>query len=394
MSAAEAVTPTAAFHPFADLFPLMEGAEFEALVADIKANGLMQPIVEYEHAILDGRNRYRACIAAGVTPSFEPFSGDDPLRFVVSANLKRRHLNIEQRAMVGARLETMKQGRPRKDATVHVLRGSAAQVVNVSPRTIATAKAVMKTATREIVALVERGQMPVAVAAKVAKLPPEKQREIAKQPPAQAKGVVKSEMRAKRESEFSKATKAASEKIGSALYGVIYADPPWRFEPRSRITGMDRAADNHYPTMTVDDICAIKPPAAPDCALFMWATAPMLLEALDVIDAWGFTYKTHLVWVKDRVGTGYWVRSQHELLLIATRGNVPAPAPGQQYASVIDAAVQKHSAKPIAFAEAIEEMFPTARLLEMFARESRAGWDVWGNEVIGTSTKKLEAQPS
>jgi N6-adenosine-specific RNA methylase IME4 len=131
-------------------------------------------------------------------------------------------------------------------------------------------------------------------------------------------------------------------------YGVIYADPEWRFEVYSRDTGMDRAADNHYPTIgpmrsargPVGDI------AADDCVLFLWATVPMLPDALRVMAAWGFEYKSHAIWKKDRIGTGYWFRNQHELLLVGTRGNIPAPAMGTQFESVIDAPVGKHSAKP------------------------------------------------
>jgi hypothetical protein len=115
---------------------------------------------------------------------------------------------------------------------------------------------------------------------------------------------LKQERRRVRESELAAATVRASLSVGSKLYGVIYADPPWRFEPRSRETGMDRAADNHYPTMTLDDIKAIMVPAAKVCVLFLWATAPMLSAALAVMEAWGFTYKTHWVWVKTRAVTG------------------------------------------------------------------------------------------
>lgn len=166
------------------------------------------------------------------------------------------------------------------------------------------------------------------------------------------------------------------------LYGVIYADPPWRFEPYSRDTGLDRAADNHYPTMDVAAICALSVPAADDCVLFLWATVPMLPEALQVLDAWGFTYRSHFVWLKDRAGTGYWNRNQHEVLLVGTRGDVPAPAPGQQYPSVIEAAAREHSTKPPHFAEMIEELFPSLPALELFARAPRLGWEVWGNEVV------------
>jgi N6-adenosine-specific RNA methylase IME4 len=186
---------------------------------------------------------------------------------------------------------------------------------------------------------------------------------------------VKQLARAAREAELGDAQAALS-----GRYGVIYADPPWRFEPYSRETGMDRAADNHYPTMTLDDIRSLPVPAADDAVLFLWATSPMLPEAIEVMTGWGFTYKSHFIWVKDRIGTGYWSRNRHELLLVGTRGEIPAPAPGEQFVSVINAAAGEHSAKPAAFAEMIEEMFPSLPAIELFARGPRLGWDVWGNE--------------
>lgn len=193
--------------------------------------------------------------------------------------------------------------------------------------------------------------------------------------------LVKKPQRDQREADLAAKTIEASRKLGKKRYGVIYADPPWRFEPYSRDTGMDRAADNHYPTMTLSDIKAMAVPAADDCVLFLWATAPMLPEALAVMAVWGFTYKSHCVWTKDRVGTGYWFRNQHELLLVGTKGNIPAPAPGTQYASVIGSRVGPHSRKPEAFAEMIDDLFPSLPGVELFARAPREGWDVIGNEV-------------
>jgi N6-adenosine-specific RNA methylase IME4 len=365
----------------ANLFPLLEDDAFAALVADIKRQGLLHPIITLDGSILDGRNRYQACIVADIEPQFIPFTGSDPLAYVISANLQRRHLTESQRAMVAARLETMKQGRPEKDANWQVLRADAARMLNVSPRSVARAAQVRDHAVPELAQRVEDGTMAVSVAAKIAKFEPEVQRKLADEPEAKARTAVKREKRAQREQALAEATIAASQQCGSKLYGVIYADPPWRFEPYSRDTGMDRAADNHYPTMTAADICAIAPPAAADCALFLWATVPMLREAFAVIDAWGFHYKSHVVWDKLAPGTGYWFRNCHELLLLATRGAPPAPAPGEQYDSIIGSAAGAHSEKPTAFAEMIEEMFPHAALLEMFARRTRAGWDVWGNEV-------------
>lgn len=167
-------------------------------------------------------------------------------------------------------------------------------------------------------------------------------------------------------------------------YGVIYADPPWRFEPWSRETGMDRSADNYYPTSVLPDIVDLNVPsiAAGDCVLFLWVTAPMLPQAICLMDAWGFAYRSHCVWAKDRIGTGYWFRNKHELLLIGVRGNIPAPAMGTQWPSLIEAQVGAHSVKPECFLEMIEAYFPSLPKIELFRRGgARLGWNSWGNEA-------------
>src|SRR5262245_34115868 len=118
--------------------------------------------------------------------------------------------------------------------------------------------------------------------------------------------------------------------LPNKLFGVLYVDAPLRFEPYSRITGMDRAADNHYAT-TPTETLALLPVggiAAPDSVLFLWATAPMMPDVLLLMRAWGFTYRSQVIWAKDRTGLGYWFRNKHELLLVGTRGRPPAPAPG------------------------------------------------------------------
>lgn len=221
----------------------------------------------------------------------------------------------------------------------------------------------------------------------MASLPPDVQKELAakakKGEKVSAKATAKKVKRAENEIKTAERTAAASKEIGHKLYGVIYADPPWRFEPYSRETGMDRAADNHYPTMTVDELRTLAPkiPAAKDCVLFLWVTNPFLMIGGEIMRAWGFEYKTNFVWGKDKIGHGYWNREKHEILLIGTRGHIPAPAPGEQYESLIQAKRLDHSRKPHHFREIIEDMFPSMTRLEMFAREEMAGWDSWGNEV-------------
>ena len=146
------------YHPLAELFPLMEGAAFEALVADIRANGLMNPITLCNDKLLDGRNRHRACSEAGVQPIFDVYDGPDPLAFVLSQNVERRHLDENQRAMIAAKLENMPHGRSeKKDAYRHVSRTEAAAMLNVGVRSVARASEVLDKVNPAVVKAVEQG---------------------------------------------------------------------------------------------------------------------------------------------------------------------------------------------------------------------------------------------
>jgi N6-adenosine-specific RNA methylase IME4 len=193
----------------------------------------------------------------------------------------------------------------------------------------------------------------------------------------------KQERRAEREAELG----AKQLALPDRKYGVIVADPEWRFEPWSRETGLDRSADNHYPTSCLEVIAArpVESIAAKDCVLFLWATVPMLPHALVVMGAWGFDYRSHFAWAKDRVGTGYWNRNKHELLLIGIKGRkVPCPAQGENCDSWIAAPGSPvHSAKPKCFLEMIEKFYPNLPKIELNRRgPPRDGWDAWGNEAV------------
>src|SRR5262249_15611532 len=146
---------TLEFHPLADIFPLVEGAEFDELVADINEHGLHEPIVVYEDKILDGRNRYRACEAAGIEPTFTVYQGDDPVSYVISLNLRRRHLDESQRAMVAAKLATLKLGDNQHSEGLPI--GRSSELLNVGERTVARAREVQEHGTPELVSAVERG---------------------------------------------------------------------------------------------------------------------------------------------------------------------------------------------------------------------------------------------
>ncbi len=162
-------------------------------------------------------------------------------------------------------------------------------------------------------------------------------------------------------------------------YSVLLADPPWRYEHCEE----SRAIENQYPTMSLDAICAlpIGDVAARDCVLFMWATSPKLAESMRVLESWGFDYRTCAVWVKDKIGMGYYFRQRHELLLVAVQGSPPVPGERARFDSVISAPRKRHSQKPDLVYEMIEKMYPTATRLELFARKCRDRWSSWGNET-------------
>jgi N6-adenosine-specific RNA methylase IME4 len=163
-------------------------------------------------------------------------------------------------------------------------------------------------------------------------------------------------------------------------FNVVLADPPWRYEHNE---ADNRAIEWHYPTMELAEICAlpIQESCADDCVLFCWATSPKLAEAMQVVASWGFLYRTCAVWLKDKIGMGYYWRQQHELLLLAIKGNPRAPFESTRQPSVFEAPRCEHSRKPDLVYGMVEQMFPEAKYLELFCRRPRPGWTAWGNEI-------------
>jgi len=170
---------------------------------------------------------------------------------------------------------------------------------------------------------------------------------------------------------------AESKAMPEGLFDVILADPPWRYDFS---TSTSREVENQYPTMELAELCSLNIPTAENCVLFLWATSPKLIEAIEVMSSWGFSYKTCMVWVKDKIGMGYYARQQHEILLIGTKGNPGTPDPSSRPSSVFEAPRGRHSEKPAIIFELIQAMFPNRRYLELFSRKQREGWESWGNE--------------
>jgi N6-adenosine-specific RNA methylase IME4 len=385
---------TIEFHPLANIFPLLEGQAFHDLAEDIKANGLSESILLFEGKILDGRNRYRACMDSGVEPSLSLYDGNDPLAKVISLNLKRRHLDESQRAMVEARIANLPKGANQHSpiGEPSVPQAKVAELLNVGKRSVERAREVLDEGSVELVQAVERGEASVSLGEKIARLSKDEQRQIvascdkkliaAAYKAFRAEGIEQNRIsRIERIVEISKGNQELETDV---RYPIIYADPPWRYEHPPMGDG-NRSIENHYPTMSLEEICAlpVKDLATEDALLYLWATAPKLAECMKVIEAWGFDYRTSFVWVKDKIGMGYYCRNQHEFLLVARRGDLPPPAPSERVSSVVHGERTEHSSnyKPEKFYDLIENFYPELPKIELFCRSQRKGWAAWGNQA-------------
>lgn len=380
------------YHPVADLFPLMDGAEFDELKADIASNGLLERIwLDAEGSIIDGRNRHRACIETETEPHFRTWSGQGSLvSFVVSMNLHRRHLNESQRAMIAAKIANMPSG-ARTDLGSIDLRSQpqAAQELNISTPSVKRAKRVIDNGVPELRTAVEQGHVAVSAAAEVAEMPQDQQQKIVAQGPDAIRKAAKKQRGQREHAARLKAKQEQAHLVASAsekIYNVILADPPWQYSN----TGVIASAESHYRTMSTSDLCnylsLINLQVADNSVLFLWVTNPLIEDAMQVISAWGFQYKTNLVWVKTELkkpGTGFYVRGRHELLFICTRGSFTPldPAVSPPIGSVIESPVREHSRKPEASYDIIERLYPGCSYMELFARSRREKWDAFGNEV-------------
>ena len=171
-------------------------------------------------------------------------------------------------------------------------------------------------------------------------------------------------------------------------YSIIYADPAWSFKVYSD-KGKDRSAENHYSCMNVKDIkeLPVNNIAKKDCVLLMWVTYPNLLEGIEVIKSWGFTYKTcGFSWVKKNKkadsffwGLGYWTRANNEICLLATKGKPKRVS--KSVHQIVYEPIGKHSKKPDCVRNKIVDLCGDLPRIELFARERTNGWDCWGNEV-------------
>jgi ParB/RepB/Spo0J family partition protein len=356
--------------------------KLKQLAETFKTQGVIQPIeVDEDYVIITGERRWRAAKLAGLKKIpcriIRGLTPDQKLERRLIENIHHEPLTDLEKA------EAIKRYIEMKGCSIL----SAADNLGMGPTYLRYLLSLLE-APHEVKRLVEGGKIDPSTAGEIVyalKDKPEKAVEVVKK-------VAKAEKNKRQLARMLvKEVKLREREIEVPRdeFNVIYADPPWEYD-----FSVDeaRSIPIHYPTMKLEEICSYLKDkgvrVAEDAVLFLWATNPKLEEAFQVIRAWGFNYRTNFVWVKDKIGMGYWNRSLHELLLIATRGNPKPPTPERRFPSVIEARRGVHSEKPEIVYTIIEEMFPTARKLELFARKKRDGWEAVGLEIEGYKYQK------
>lgn len=374
------------YHEAANAFPLMDKGRYKDLLEDIKQHGLIEPITLCEGKILDGRNRYKACLEAGIEPKFREYDGN-PWNYVWSLNGQRRDLTADQRYLIWKfcheHSEAFQEEKRRIQEEANRKRSEAAKE---QPRT--------EDGTR----LAEKGQVVPQKVGRPDHIPPstkakteasktnrgavERGDKLAKERPDLAEQVRKGEVkmteayRQMKRDEISKRVQLPESK-----FRVIYADPPWEYgntQPDYQTEQRD-----YYPVMKLSDICAIpvRDITEEDAVLFLWVTSPILEESFQVIKSWGFKYKASFIWDKIKHNIGHYNSVRHEFLLVCTKGSCQ-PDVRKLFDSVQSIERTEHSRKPEEFRKIIDTLYPLGKRIELFARGKVAeGWETYGNET-------------
>jgi N6-adenosine-specific RNA methylase IME4 len=355
------------------LLPPLPAQEREAMKESLLTEGQHHPVdINKKKIILDGHNR--AILLTELGKKIKRVVKDFPdklteRKFVIESNLKRRHLNDFQRAELLIPLLEIEQALAKKRRLSKLKntkvtlapnesndKGKALEILarkhGISATTLMRAKTVIEKGSEELKDKVRKDKTSIHFAYKT----------LTRNKNNKPKPLPKGE------------------------YDIILSDVP--IEYRNNLEG---SPDAHYDVLSVDKLKAMKVPSAKDSMLFFWATYPTLEDALKIIHAWGFEYKSQIVWIKAKdgkldpdsiqIGTGYYVRGSHELLLICKKGSVPLPFEEDRPSSVFIAERTKHSKKPPGIYNVIEKMYPNRNYLELFARSKRKGWTSYGDQV-------------
>ena len=362
---------------FKTLIPPLEPEEYSQLEENLIQNGIREAISLWNDTIIDGHNRYEIAQKHGLsftTVSYEFETENDVITWIVKNQAGRRNLStfarvklaLKAKEIISARAKENQRAAggakeiPQNDASAATgetygkikgftlpqisaealeTREEIAKIAGTSHDTVSKVEKILSSATHDIITQLERGDITVNKAY-------QETREIKTQ---------------------EKKPAGAKYKLPSGKFNVIYANPPWQ---------------HNSPAVSLENIKSMKIPSEKNAVLLLWAEYSMLPEALEVMKSWGFKYNSQLIWDKESSDEGYWVKTQHEVLLIGTKGSFKTPTPESKVSSIYREQYSTQSAKPAYFYSVIEQYFPDGKYLELFAREQfNEKWTVWANQI-------------
>lgn len=361
---------------FKNLIPPLSPEEYAQLEANIKADGCRDPIVLWNDFIIDGHNRHEICTKHGI--AFEcirkRFESRAHVRIWMRENQKGRR-NLTPAWMIeielGNKADLLEIGKAKMGDS----RRNEALSANDKPSPqVNTREQIAKAAG------VSTGQVGMAEQVK-AKAPElwEKAKAGDVSIYSAYKEIKKEEKKAEREAMIAEQKKAIEEgtvALPEGVFEVIAMDPPWNYG-REYDPETSRVA-NPYPEMTQAQLLEMNPPFADDCVLFLWTTHAFIFDAKELLDHWGFTYKATMVWDKEKMGMGAWLRMQCEFCLVGIKGKPSWN--NTKWRDIIREGRREHSRKPDTFYQMVEEI-TLGRRLEFFSREQRDGWTTYGNDT-------------
>ena len=378
-------------HPHAYLVREMTPNEFDNLVADIKENGQQLPITLYEGMVLDGRHRLRACEMLGIEPETVEYEGDDPMRFVISMNAKRRHLTEGELGALGAKWVTATVGGYRRNDESHSVHGpndkspkevteaDAAEELGIGVKTVSRSRKVLREGDPKVFKAIEDGVVTPSDAVQILDMSHEDQVEALNRVEDDRDRTLKSAKNIMLNERLSEETMPP---LPTGEYRVVVVDPPWPISPTyDRPNRLLQSAGPPYPTMTIDEIKEMKLPLADDAWVLLWTIKQFVRESFSVLDAWGVEYDDIMVWHKPHgPQSAGRMQSNREFVMVGKKGS-PKWRDTKQFQACFNAPNPKaHSTKPDEFYKLINRV-AVGPYLDCFSRRSIENWDSWGKEA-------------
>lgn len=369
---------------FKSLIPALTKEEFKQLEQNCLDEGIREKILVWNGFIIDGHNRYEISLKWDLEIQTETkhFKDEEAVKeWMILNQFGRRNLSNYQRSVLALQLEEVFSKKAKENQLSSLKKGVSvpqisakrepietrkelSKVANVSHDTIAKVKKIQEKATEEVKAKLSTGEVSINAAYQEIKKEEKKEERIE---------VIQKQIEQIEKGDLPEL---------KGLFDIVSVDPPWNYEGKTdKITSFDsigRRSANPYPEMSTNDIKKIKLPLMDNAVVLLWTTHKFLPDAFEILKEWNLEYKATLIWNKEKMGMGAWFRMQCEFCLVAIKGKPYLE--NTKYRDIFKETRRQHSRKPDGFYDMINNI-TLGRKLDYFSRESRNGWEVFGNDI-------------